>query len=434
MNYNEQSITEQKDMSDKQKKLFAIKVGNNKKWSIYLVDLLVVVNVFFNIFLPTSQNKVIYGVDRLIFVWAVLLLEVFLLMIHNKVHKLRLAGSVIGINVYMIIVTILAKDLYPDARVSLARIVPIISLLILCSIEIENYPNIDFMKAILSFISIVAIVWNALIILRIPQIIDFTYNNYNQYYDMCGYYQLVFGHKPVMSFGVHTYASFFYFLLFILCYATYRTQSKTIYLFYCYMYSLFCLFCVSTSSIIFFMIMVGVLVSDTRRFIDKKAFALIFLLITAGFIIVYFNFNDLYSRIYQNVTSGSHSFSARYSSSSIFDLNIDIIKRSLGIGYNIISSLDISYGDSGYIVYLTMGNIPFMVALYYCILKFLNANIKMYKSLVLIAVFGFEIGIPGTFNYRFSYFIIFVVMYLGALKNVDNDKRETDVNTSSNTY
>lgn len=403
-------------MIAKQKKLFAIKVGNQKIWSIYLVDLLVVVNVFFNIFLPTSHNKIIYGVDRLIFVWVILLLEVFILMINNRVQKLRLVSSMIGINAYMIIVTSLAKDSYPDARVSLARIVPIISLLILCSIKIDKYPKIDFLKVVLNIISITAIVWNVLIILRVPQIIDFTYNNYNQYYETCGYYQLVLGHKPVMSFGVHTYASYFYFLLFILCFATYRIQSKTIYLFYCYMYAMFCLFCVSTTSIIFFLIMILVLISDLRRSVSVRAFGLIMAIFAAGLIVIYFNFSDLYSRVYQNFTSGGHSFTARYSSSSVFDVNFDVIRTSLGIGYNIIPSLELSYSDSGYIVYLTMGNIPLLLVLYYNILKFLNENIKLYKALVIIAIMGFELGIPGTFNYRFSYFIIFIVLYLGALR------------------
>ena len=406
-------------MIAKQKKLFAIKVGNQKIWSIYLIDLLVVVNVFFNIFLPTSKNKVIYGVDRLIFVWIILLLEVFILLINNKVHKLRLVSSIIGINIYMIIVTMLAKDTYPDARVSLARIVPILSLLVLCSIKIESYPKIVFLKGVLNFVSIVAIVWNVLIILRVPQVIDFTYNNYNQYYDACGYYQLVLGHKPVMSFGVHTYASYFYFLLFILCYATYRIQSETLYMFYCYMYALFCLFCVSTTSIIFFLIMILVFVSDFKRFVSVRTFALIMVVFAAGLVIVYFNFSDIYARVYQNITGGGHGFLARYSTSSVFDVNFNVIRSSLGIGYNIIPSLELRYSDSGYIVYLTMGNIPLMIAIYYNVIKFIHDNVRVFKILVMIAVLGFELGLPGTFNYRFSYFIIFVVLYLGALKSTE---------------
>lgn len=419
-------------MNHKRSKHLLIKVGNQKMWSVDFIDILVLINIFLNIFLPTSHNKEIYGLSRLIFVWGVLLLEILVLMTKNPVHRIRLACSLIGLNAYMIIATFFAKEMYPDARVSLARIVPIISLLTLCSIRIQNYPRIEFLETILNFVSIIAIVWNILIILRIPFIIDFTYNNYNQYYASCGYYQLVLGHKPVMSFGVHTYASYFYFLLFILCYSTFRIQSKTIYMFYCYMYALFCLFCVSTTSIVFFIIMVLVLVSDIRRYISVRNIILIMALLVAGMIIFYFNFNELYSRFYQNITSGSHSFSARYSSSSVFYANFDIIRSSLGIGYNIIPSLDLDYSDSGYIVYLTMGNIPLLVILYYNILKFLNDNIKMFKLLVFIAIFGFELGLPGTFNYRFSYFIIFLIMYLGALKNKELQDRHTIESVADN--
>lgn len=137
--------------------------------------------------------------------------------------------------------------------------------------------------------------------------------------------------------------------------------------------------------------------------------------------IIYYNFGELSDSLYRNFTGGQNSFVSRYSSESVFKTNFEIIASSLGIGYNIIDDLDIGYSDSGYIVYLTMGNFPFAVAIYYLLYNFLQENISYYQRIILFVVFSFEVALPATFAYRFSYMILFVVCYLGSLKmNSDN--------------
>lgn len=381
----------------------------------FVMGVSILIAVVVAIFLPTSNEKEIYGVDRLVFVWAILLFVIALIRINNHIDSRQAALSMLGINIYMLLVTIVAGIQFGGARFSLARIAPVIVLIYLFSLRIQNYPSYRFMKLLLNIVSITAIIWNISIMFEVQSVIDFTYNLFNQYYDLNGYYQLVVGHKPVMSFGVHTYAAYYYFLLFLLCFATYKFENKKLYLYYAVIYTIFNLFLVSTTAIIFFVMMAIFLAKEITRGMELKGFFLLMLISILLIVIVAMNFDVLYEKLYTNFTNGNNSFISRYSSDSVFTTNFKLITSSLGIGYNIVDGLDIGYSDSGYMVYMTMGNIPFTVAIYYFLYKFLYANLTIYRKVIMIVVFSFEVALPATFNYRFSYMILFVICYLGAL-------------------
>lgn len=380
-----------------------------------------IIGIIICIYLPTSNNAQNYGVNRLVFVWAVLIIVVLLMTWCNSIKTKQLLLTMLGLNAYMLVVTVLANEIFGNARVSLARIAPIISLIFLCSLRIKTYPSLKVMKLLLNVVSITIIIWNVLILLQIQSVLDFSWNYYAQYAPLTVYYQVIIGHKPVMPFGVHTYAPYFYFLLFLLCFASYRKNENRLYLFYALSYTIFCLFCKSTTSTIYFILM---LLFFIRQFWKRLTLQkLIFILATVFLFlfIIYSNYGDLYESLYLNFTGGRNSFSSRYSSESVFKTNFEIIASSLGIGYNIIDNLDIGYSDSGYIVYMTMGSLPFAIAIYYLLYNFLKENISYYQKIILLVVFSFEAALPATFAYRFSYMILFVICYLGSLKmNNDN--------------
>ena len=369
------------------------------------------------VYLPTSKGNEIYGVNRLVLVWALLIFDVLLIRVKNAINYKQLVFSMLVINLYMLIVTLIAQSQFSGARVSLARIAPIIALIFLCSLRINRYPSLKLLKMLLNVITVTAIIWNFMILFNVKPVVDFTYNNYNQYYDLNAYYQVLVGHKPVMSFGVHTYASYYYFLLFLLCFATYKLENKKLYLYYSIIYTVFNLFLVSTTAIIFFGAMCLFFIKEMGKQMDLKRLIIVFVAITLIAIIIYVNFDALYGRLYSNFTNGGNSFVSRYSSNSVFNTNFKIITSSIGIGYNIVDNLDIGYSDSGYVVYLTMGSIPFAFAIYYMLYKFLKNNINIYKTAIMLVVFSFEVALPATFNYRFSYMMIFIICYMGALSS-----------------
>lgn len=402
-------------------------VRNGRKETNNLMFLMNVICVIMAVYLPTSKDKVIYEVNRIVFVWAVLIAIICVILIKNECHLKRLIVSLTGINAYMLIVTLIAANTYGSARLSVARFAPIICLLFLCSIQINHYPSFRNMELLLNIISITAIVWNVLILANVQSVLEFTYNYFNQYAPNNGYYQLIVGHKPVMSFGVHTYAPYFYFFLFVLCFSTYKNKGNIIYIFYSVAYSVFTLFCVSTTGIAFFLLMILFLLYEMRSRLSKTTLLTMCFIIFLIFMIIYRNFDSLYQRIIDNITNGDNSFVSRYSSDSVFNSNFRIITSSFGIGYNIVDELHLGYSDSGYIVYLTMGNIPFMLSLYYNVFVFLKNNLTCFRTMMMIVIFSFEIALPATFNYRFSYMIIFVICYMGALTQNYKSKTEDSV-------
>ncbi len=263
------------------------------------------------VYLPTSKENVIFGVNRLVLVWALLIFDVLLIRINNTINYRQLIFSMLGINLYMLFVTIIAQIQFDGARVSLARIAPTIALIFLCSLRIRRYPSIKILKRLLNVITITAIIWNFAILFDIKAVMDFTYNNYNQYYDLNAYYQVFTGHKPVMSFGVHTYASYFYFLLFLLCFATYKMENKKLYLYYSIIYTVFNLFLVSTTAFVFFVAMCVFFIKEMGKHMNLKRLVFLFAAIMFIIVLIVANFDMLYNRLYTNFTNGGNSFISR---------------------------------------------------------------------------------------------------------------------------
>lgn len=386
--------------------------NNTNKTIVNIINVLI---VLIAVYLPTSINTEIMGVSRLIVVWFALDLFILVFASINKFKVSQFVLSMIFINVYLFLISLLASTQFPETRISLARIAPIISLLFLFSLKIEVFPDYKIMRFLLNAISLTAIIWNVLLLAQNQFITNFSFNWFNQYYELNGYYQYVVYHKPVMSFGVHSYSAYFYFLFFVLCMVTYNKTNRRIYLVYSIFYIIFCVFLVSTTAFIFCIAMLAFLFIDLARRLTKWHLLALTVIVVVFFIVIYSNFDEIYQKLYINMTNGGNGFISRYSKNSVFSENFEVITSSLGIGYNIVDALDLGYSDSGFIVYLTMGNIPFAFAIYYLLVRFLNNNIPFYKKTLTLLILSFEVALPATFNYRFSYMILFVIFYMGAL-------------------
>ena len=395
------------------------------KSKTYLMQIITVILLFIFMFFPTSKNGELYGTTYMILVWGIIFFLVVILSFINKIHFEKMIISIILLNLYMIVVTLLAQQKYSNYHISLARIIPILTLIIVTFIEIKNDLKFSYMEKLLHVICLSTIFINIGILLKNANIVSFMSNNYNQYYDLVAYYSYVYGSKPVMTFGVHTYASYFYFIFFVLCYFTYEKTNKKIFLIYCLFFCVFCFFLISTTAIIYFILMILFLLKKLLKNINKnKIFFLLFFLISISLVLL-LNYNTVFEKLLVNFTNGNNSFISRYSSNSVFNENFKVITSSLGIGYNIIDNLNIGYSDSGYIVYLTMGSIPLMLFIYYRLYKFIVNNIeRKYRGIIIFIIFSFEIALPATFNYRFIPMILFVILYFKSLSYNDNIMEE----------
>lgn len=388
----------------------------------FVPNILFCLSVFMFAFCPTSSNTVIYGLGRTIFIWAIASVLVTIYTLSGRINWGRLILSVGFCMTYMTIVTLLAQNQFGQYHVSLARIAPLVVLLVLFEARNERYPSFKLGLVLLNIFSICCIIWNLGIMLRVPAVQQFTYNNYNQYYELALFYSVMQNAKPVMSFGVHTYASFFYFIFFCLCYYTYEVTEKRRYLLYCIAYLGFTLFLVSTTAILFSAAMFTFLSYKLLKRKKRKDFAVLLFFLAVVVIILFQNFDFLYGKIYFNMTNGQNSFVSRYAKESVFTENAKIISSFLGIGFNILDDANLGYSDSGYVVYLTMGNLPLMLYIYRRLYQLLKFNIAdKYFRMIAAVIFSFEFALPASFQQRFPFLIIFVIGYLNSLEAVEKN-------------
>lgn len=387
----------------------------NKK--TFATNILCVLALTMFAFCPTSSNTVIYGLGRTILMWAVASIVVVVFALIGRINWGRLVLSLYFCMAYMVIVTLIAQIQFRSYHVSLARIAPLVVLLVLFEARVEKHPNFKLEIVLLNIFSICCIIWNVGIMLRIPDFQLFTYNNFNQYFDTALFYSVIENAKPVMSFGVHTYASFFYFIFFLLSYYTYEITEKRKYLLYCVAYIGFTLFLVSTTAIIYCFVMFIILGYKLLKRKQRKEFVWLLAFLAVAIFVLLWNFDFLYGKIYTNMTNGQNSFISRYAAESVFTENVKIIKSSLGIGFNILDDVNLGYSDSGYVVYLTMGNFPLMAYVYYKLFSFLKKNIPhKYFGAIAAVIYSFEFALPASFQQRFPFLIIFVIGYLKSLE------------------
>lgn len=384
------------------------------------MNLICLLCMFMFCFLPTSRGTHIKSLT--VFVWAVATVTVIFVGLINGIYETQMAMNMLFVLGYMSFVTIMAKFIFGQSHVSLYRIAPIVAVTFLSHVQLNKQASRGFMRFLLNLFSIICIIWNVGILSHFQPIVDFTYNNYNQYFPLAVFYSVHEQFKPVMTFGVHTYAAFYYLIFFLLCYYTYEYEEKIIYLVYSIFYTFFCLFLVSTTGVIYFVCMIIFLIYKQRNRFNIKSIIFLILLAAVFGLIIFKNFDYLYSKLFNNMTNGSNSFISRYSDESVFVENFKIITSSFGIGFNILDNVDVGYSDSGVVVYLTMGSIPLCLFMYRRIYGFICNNISSYYAIPLfIAIMSFEFALPATFVYRFVFMIIFVLCYYNTLYRDDMD-------------
>lgn len=398
------------------------KIKNKKKRYIknLYINFLGIISLIMIVFRPTSRNNVIFGKEYIISIWIIGILFLLFVSILSNYKWKNLLSSYMFCIPYLIFVSIIAQLQYKESYISLARIVPILTLLYLVEIRLGNSRKVNrLIINLLDILCLISIVWNIGILLKNQEIINFTYNNYNQYFKTALFYSVIVDGKPVMSFGVHTYASYFYFLFFILSFYTYDVTLNVRYLAYCVFLMFFTLFLTSTTSTIFCILMLFFIVKKLMKSKNKFKYIILFLLGCILIFILSKYYGLIYNKLYSNITNGRNSFVSRYSSKSVFVDNAKVICTSLGIGFNIVKSLNLSYSDSGYVVLLTMGSFPLLICIYYKIYKFLKINIPCdYSKYIIIVIFLFEFAIPACLSIRFIFLTIFIILYLNNLKKL----------------
>ncbi|XJS11013.1 hypothetical protein ACF3NG_01735 [Aerococcaceae bacterium WGS1372] len=393
------------------------KLDNLLLTNIKIKNLIIYALIFFSIFmfllLPTSSNGIIYEEWWVVIVWGMSLITLGMLFMLSKQKNYNIVLLIlIAIFLYLSFVTFIIINTDVNARVSIARIAPIMVLVLFTNLRINfGFVSFDILRRLLDIVFCIVIFWNILIVIDNSSVIEFTMANYSQYYTNALLYSVA-ANKPVMTFGVHTYAAMFYMFFYYLSLQTAKVTEKNRYYFFCVVFVFFTILLRSNTSLIYSIIMIGFFFTTSK---DNKLFPII--LVVLGFISLIANIDSILD-IYKNITSSNlNGFVARYTGEdTVFKNNLSFLSNYLGTGFTIIDGLN--YSDSGYMVYLTMGNIPLVLSVYFLLYRYIINNIpKEQSKFVLFILFSFELALPATLNYRFIYLMVFVTIYFQTLES-----------------
>lgn len=229
-------------------------------------------------------------------------------------------------------------------------------------------------------------------------------------------------HKPVITFGTHSVAGFFFFLFFWLNLRTYQVTNKRFYLCLAVIYSVFSLFLFSFTSLFFLAWEIGLLIKiGLQR--SWKMMVVIILLLGCGGAFLWQSLDnrkyDLMDYAANYLQSSGNGLVGRYSAAS-GDLvhNLEFIRdhplRPIGltIGSNLLLV------DSGPVEYILRGSIPLLLVIYLGLFGFLRCNLADGRDfgIVLTAILLFELGFSILGYPRTLYLLPFFIVYLNGMR------------------
>ncbi len=227
--------------------------------------------------------------------------------------------------------------------------------------------------------------------------------------------------KPVFTFGSHSIAGFFYFLLFYLNLETFRARRK-------FRYLLLAIGCIligaGVASVTALILTPLALVVLLLRAMGGR-WLVVPLVLVAG-LTAYKQWDRvqevrLASTVVANVesslTSEGSGFGGRFRGEGALRNNLAFIRehplRPIGFTYQ----PEVFYGDNGPVEYLTRGSVPLLLAVYAGLWAFLFRGLRdrSHAWMLFGVTLAFEMGFTILNYHRYQYLLPFSVMYLNSL-------------------
>lgn len=294
------------------------------------------------------------------------------------------------------------------------RFLCILTCLLFFNILDKRFCTLVFYYRLLDIIMIFVILFSVLSLFNVANTNDFFVDNYTQYLDYITAYHIGLK-KPILFFGVHNVASFIYEGLFILSFSSYAVEKKKRFLAYSIILLLLLFLLRCSTSIVFSVLSIGIMVFYRTDSIVKVV-VYVGAVLCAAILAGYFGFLDLYQDI---LALQSNGLSARYINgfSALYGSNISFIKEHmLGSGFCINGSGTVYGSDSGLLIILTIGGVPFLLAFYIVVTKYIVKNIGGHmKYIVLSYVLIMELGFITFLHYKTLAFLIIVISYMTKL-------------------
>jgi hypothetical protein len=225
--------------------------------------------------------------------------------------------------------------------------------------------------------------------------------------------------KPVLMFGSHSLAGFFYYLFFLLNFLNYTRHKRVVNLALA-----LCFLCTSLtlqSLTAYVYVIVGVLQVlvhfGVHRNVVVRLVTLALSACTACALVLNQEARGLiWSAIAPLFTSNINGLAARYTSVGTLATNIEYILdnpfRPVGVRY----SQDLWFVDSGVVEYMLRGSLFLVAAIYVGLFLFLKKNLRLLAHCVLLygVYIAFEVGFSNLIYLRTLYLMPFVIVFLNS--------------------
>ena len=289
--------------------------------------------------------------------------------------------------------------------------------LVFC-LRLKEVPLNDWTRRLFHAANIVNIACSIAIVAQVPEVNEFLVKNYSTAYQELVRYMLD-ERKPVLTFGSHALAGFFFYLFFYLNFETFRAGHGRRYLIIAMAYVglMICLNSVSGYGFAALAAMSLIREFFWNRSLLATAVAGLFLLTGAGIAATQLGLLEFEKEFIDTVNSDANGLNGRYSSTGVLTRNLNFLAdhpfSPIGLGF----SDGLFYGDSGPVEYLIRGGFPLVIATYAGLYLFLRDNLRSRKQCrLLFGVFlVFEIGYSNLHYLRTLYLLPVVVVYLNGI-------------------
>lgn len=394
------------------------------------VGWIVAVLFVWGLYSPTSIGSVFSTL-----LWAVsfcLLLVLLLLLLLRKhgMGSTYLLGNSLLILAILFAATI--RSPFPDYR--WGGLLPFIPLVLLLSVNLRELAFHGALRSWLTVVNAINITAGIAVIVHADRIGDFIIDFYS-----FGYTELVptmvKNGLPVMTFGTHSVAAFFYYLFFWINFETFKTH-KTWFNFVsaiCYI-GLGCLVRSVTGVGLMLVAILQLLHYGAQKNLRRTLLGIVLAgMVALGVLYYYVPYTEDWvagAKVASDiVTSPTGGFLGRFSQTGTLYATVNYIRNNpfspVGFG----NRDDLMFGDSGPVEYLLRGSIVLVYMIYGGLFLFLRQNMlsRRYAWNLFLVIMAFETGYSSLGYYRILYFIPVLVVYLNDLTRVNQELVRTPV-------
>ena len=368
------------------------------------------------LFLPTSMEGIVS--KPLFYSGSALLLVLFsiLFLLRGAPRRLPIIICALLINASLVFFTLMSP--LTEFAVGSYAYYFLLSLLFCLNLREVRLPHWVLQLPALASLTLIAC--SAAIILQLPHIVSFFISHYSAFYPELVPSMLAAG-KPVLTFGSHSLAGFFFYLFFLLNFKAFQTRASKASFAAAIVFLAVSVPLHSVTSYLFiaFAILQIVLHFGLHRRSAFRVGTAVVMLAGA----VYASQSPtveaaISAGLKEIVASRTNGLAARYTSQGTLAPNIDYILQNPLTPTGLRYSSDLWYVDSGPIEYVLRGSVILMLAIYVGLFLFLRDNLHSRASAhLLFGVYvAFEVGFSNLIYLRTLYLLPFIVIYCNALE------------------